>query len=145
MWDLPWTDSEDLVLIRIAEELLKRGYGDPKVKFTIPMSWAKELDIHSNFRLQDPYGVDPAGTGEYGRYFYVESMTYNFMNSTVEIVGIDLQYILRQSMIVPHCGDVAETWMEASEYERMFAYVGSCTAGQFSDGEPLKKVSKCSE
>jgi len=143
MWDLPWTDSEDLVLIRIAEELLKRGYGDPKVKFTIPISWAKELDIHSNFRLQDPYGIDPVGTGEYGRYFYVERLTYNFMNSTVEIVGVDLQYILRQSMIVPHCNDVAETWMGASEYERMFAYVGSCATESFSDGEPLKKVSKC--
>lgn len=144
MWDLPWTDSEDLASIRITEEFLKRGYGDPKIKFSIPMNWAKELDIHSNFRFQDPYGIDPLGTGEYGRYYYVESIAYNFMTSTVEIVGIDLQYILRQCMIVPHCGDIAETWMEASEYERMFAYVGSCSAGQFSDGEPLKKVNKCS-
>lgn len=143
MWDFAWTDDDLLIDYRISEEFLKRRFGNYKVKFPIPINWIEQLDLFTSFRLQEPFGLDGLGQGEYGRYYYVESLTYDFQNQRIEVVGVDLQYILRQCMIVPHCGDVAETWEEASEADRMYAYVGSCATESFSDGEPLKKVCPC--
>lgn len=149
MWELPWTDSETLVEERIEEELLKRGQGDFKVEFSIPINWIDELDIFTNFRLQEPFGLDgstadPEERGEAGRYYYIESMTYDFMNQKISIVAVDLQFILRQIMLVAHCGDVAESWANASESDKMYAYVGDCDSESFvSDGSPLKRVSSC--
>lgn len=143
MWDLPWTNSVTLINKQVIEGLLKYGKGDRKVKFSIPINWIDELDVLSNFTLQEPWGLDKKGKGESGRYYYVESLTYDFLNHKIEVVGVDLQYILRQCMIIPHCGDVAETWEEASEADRMYAYVGSCATESFSDGEPLKILCPC--
>lgn len=156
MWDMPWTDSETLIERRTDEEFLKRGEGDRRVEFSIPINWIDILDIFTNFRLQEPFGLDgspwppdvggvPAEErGEYGRYYYIESLTYDFMHQKINIVGIDLQYLLRQCMIIAHCGDVAEKWENASESDKMYAYVGNCDAGSFvSDGTPLKKVCNC--
>lgn len=149
MWDLPWTDSEVLIEERIKEELLKRGQGDLKVEFTIPINWIDEFDILTNFRLQEPFGLDgssdpPEERGEAGRYYYIESLTYDFMNQTISIVAVDMQFILRQIMLVAHCGDVVEAWADASEADRMYAYVGDCATESFvSDGSPLKRVSSC--
>ena len=126
MWDLPWTSSATFVDLRMAEELLKRNFGEPKARFSIPINWVDEFDLFSNLRLQDAFGLSPAGAGEFGRYYYVESMTYDFANGNIDVIAVDLQYILRQCMIVPHCGDVAEKWEDASESDRMYAYVGSC-------------------
>ncbi len=149
MWDMPWTDSEVLIKERITEELLKRGQGDFKVDFSLPMNWITAFDILTNFRLQEPFALDgrtipPEDRGEAGRYYYIESLTYDWMNQKLLIVAIDLQFILRSIMIVAHCGDVAEQWADASETDRMYAYVGSCAANSFeSDGSPLKRVAPC--
>ncbi len=149
MWDMPWTDSEVLIKERITEELLKRGQGDFKVDFSISMNWITAFDILTNFRLQEPFGLDgrtvpPEVRGEVGRYYYIESLTYDWMNQKLLIVAVDLQFILRQCMIVPRCGDVAEKWENASEADRMYAYVGNCTTQSFvSDGSPLKRVCPC--
>ena len=149
MWDMPWTDSEVLITNRITEELLKRGQGDFKVDFPISMNWITAFDILTNFRLQEPFGIDgrtipAADRGEVGRYYYIESLTYDWMNQKLLVVAVDLQFILRSIMIVARCGDVAETWADASESDRMYAYVGNCDADSFeSDGEPLKRVAPC--
>lgn len=149
MWNFAWTDSEVLVQERITEELLKRGQGDFKVSFTLPMNWITAFDILTNFRLQLPFGLDgtnnpPEERGEVGRYYYIESISYDFMNQKMTIIAVDLQYILRQIMIVPHCGTVEEKWENASETDRMYAYVGNCDADSFvSDGSPLKRVAPC--
>lgn len=149
MWDFPWTDSAILVGERITEELLKRGQGDLKVEFSMPINWIEEFDILTNLRLQQPFGLDgrtiaPVLRGEVGRYYYIESLTYDFMNQKINIIAIDLQFLLRQVMIVPHCGDVAEKWEDASDEDRMYAYVGNCDADSFvSDGSPLKRVAPC--
>ena len=148
MWDMPWTDSEVLITNRITEELLKRGKGDFKVDFPISMNWITAFDILTNFRLQEPFGIDgrtlpPADRGEAGRYYYIESLTYDWMNQKLLVVAVDLQFLLRQIMIVAHCGDVEETWANASETDRMYAYVGSCDAESFADGSPLKRVAPC--
>ena len=149
MWDMPWTDSEVLIKERITEELLKRGQGDFKVDFSLPMNWITAFDILTNFRLQEPFALDgrtipPEDRGEAGRYYYIESLTYDWMNQKLRIVAVDLQFILRSIMIVAHCGDVAETWAGASETDKMYAYVGNCDADSFeSDGELLKRVAPC--
>lgn len=54
-YDLPWTDLELLVKQRVLEELLKRGYGDQKVKLVLPIFWFEELDVFENFIFQDPF------------------------------------------------------------------------------------------
>jgi len=149
MWDMPWTDSEVLIAERITEEILKRGKGDFKVAFTIPINWIDEFDIFTNFRLQEPFGLDgrniaPELRGEVGRYYYIESLTYDWMNQKINVVAIDLQFIIRQCMIVAHCGDVPDKWENASETDRIYAYVGNCAAESFvSDGSPLKRICPC--
>lgn len=146
MWDLPWTDSDVLVNRRVVEELLKRSYGEPKIEFTIPINWVDEFDIFTNLRYQDPFGVHPTGLGEYGRYYYVESLTYDFLRGTITVSAVDLQFILRQCMILSDCSDFPPAnfdWPSASQEERMFAYIGDCGTESFSDGEPLKKLCPC--
>lgn len=149
MWQMPWTDSAILIAERITEELLKRGQGDFKVAFTMPMNWITAFDILTNFRLQEPFGIDgralpPEERGEVGRYYYIESITYEWMSQKMSIVAVDLQFLLRQIMIVAHCGDVEQFWSNASESDKKFAYVGNCDADSFvSDGSPLKIVAPC--
>lgn len=155
MWQMPWTDSETLIAERITEELLKRGQGDFKVEISIPINWIEEFDILINFRLQEPFGLDgsttkpPEERGEVGRYYYIESLTYNFMNQNINIIAVDLQFIVRQIMIVAPCTDITEgtmsdNWENASDLDRMYAYVGNCDAVSFiSDGSPLKRVASC--
>jgi len=149
MWQMPWTDSATLIADRITEEFLKRGQGDFKVSFPLPMNWINAFDILTNFRLQEPFGLDgrtipPVQRGEVGRYYYIESLTYDWMNQKLSVVAVDLQFILRQIMIVAPCGDVEETWANASESDKMYAYVGNCDADSFvSDGSPLKRVAPC--
>ncbi len=149
MYDFAWTRSATLVALRTNEEFLKYGYGDFKVQFTVPINWIDILDIFVNFRLQEPFGLDGSGNpplqrGEFGRYYYVESLNYNFMKQEITVIGIDMQYLLSQCMIVPHCGDVAEKWEDASVSDKMYAYVGNCVAESFVfDGAPLKKICNC--
>ena len=154
MYDLPWTDSDAFIATRIAEELLKYGQGALKISFSLPINWIDEFDIFSNLRLQEPFGLDgstkpPAERGEVGRYYYIESLIYDFMNQKINIVAIDLQFIVRQCMIVADCDDVgpgkmADKWENASELDKMYAYVGDCTTESFvSDGSPLKRVCPC--
>lgn len=149
MLDMSWTDSATLIERLTDEQFLKYSKGDPKVEFTIPINWVDILDIFTNFRLQQPFGLDgdeskpPEERGEYGRYYYIESLSYDFMNQKISIVGIDLQYLIGQCMIVPHCESVSEDWAGASESDKMYAYVGDCTEGKFADGSPLKRVCEC--
>lgn len=152
MWDMPWTTSTTMIERRITEELLKRGQGDLKAEFTIPMNWVDLFDLFSNLRLQDPFGLGTGGEGEYGRYYYIESMTYDFMNCLIDIVAIDLQFVLRQCSILGSCtasdsNYVPPTWAAATEAQRMFSYLclcGSGETGEFpSDGEPCKVLCFC--
>jgi hypothetical protein len=138
-YDLPWTDSELLVKQRVLEELLKRGYGDQKVKIVLPIFWFEELDVFENFIFQDPFGLDAAGGGEKGRYYYVESMSFDFEGGVIEIVAIDLQWLLRQYFILGPT-TIAPNWATASESDRMYGYLCNPLTNQFNDGEPGKKL-----
>ena len=144
MYDLPWTLSSTLVDKRMFDELLKYGQGDWKAHFSIPIKWIDEFDLFSNLRLQDPFGL--GGVGEYGRYYYIESITYDFMNDKMDIVAIDMYYILRQCFILGDCDEIPDTWEETTYEQKMFGYLCDCDAGddgQFSDGEICKVLCLC--
>lgn len=142
-WGFEWTDSEAFVIIRAREELIKVAYGDYETSFAVSMCFVDQLEIFDNFRLQDPFGLSPTGAGEVGRYYYITSLTFDFNGQSIGITAIDLQWLLRQYMIVGKCDEIAGSWMDATEYMRMYAYVGRCTEGTFPDGEPNKKVMPC--
>lgn len=146
MWDFPWTTSETLINKRILDELLKRGQGDWKVKFSIPINWIDEFDLLTNIRVQDPFGMG-GDTGEVGRYYYIESLNYDFMNGKIDVVAIDLYYILRQCIVLGDCDEIPDTWAATTYEEKIFGYLCACGSGdggEFpSDGEPCKILCPC--
>jgi hypothetical protein len=138
MSDYPWTAHPTLVNQRIIEELAKRGWGDPKLYLSIPINWIDEFDVFDNFRFQDPYGLSSTGEGEQGRYYYIESITYDFFGQKMDIVAIDLQFLLMQYFIKGDENLLASNWSAAGEADRMFAYKCDETTGKFADGESGK-------
>lgn len=145
MYDFPWITSDTLADSRLGEELLKRGYGDRAISILVPINWIGELDIFDNFRLQDPYAPDALGIGDYGRYYYVESITYDFMQDRLTIKAIDLQFIVRQCVLLGDCATLPDTWEAASEEQRLYGFLGHCDGIDcaFSDGEPCKVLCPC--
>lgn len=139
-WEFPWTDSQSMVQQRLLDELFKFGYGDQKLEFEIPLSWINDIDIFTNFRFQDPYGLSRTGAGETGRYYYVESIDYDFQAQKMKITAIDLQWLLRQYFILGDEDDLAVNWSTANESERMFGYLCDEYEDKFADGEPGKKL-----
>lgn len=137
-WDFPWTTSSAFTIIRLDEELMKRSYGDKKIRFSLPIRFIDDLDVLTNFRFQDPFGLSRTGAGEVGRYYYVESMTVDFQNETIHITGIDLEYLLRQFFILGDSNTIAQTWALASESDRTFGYLCNSISGKFADGEEGK-------
>lgn len=149
-WNLPWNISDDFVEQRIVEELLKYAYGYRKIKVTVPIAFIDDLDIFTNFRYQDPFGLSWTKAGEQGRYYYVSSLTYDFQAQTIDVEAVDMQYLLSQCLIVNTCATPRRIWpgstgtgSEASPEERMFAFVGVCATGQLPGGTRNKKVCKC--
>jgi len=142
---LPWITSETFAYQRIWEELQKAGYGDKKISFQLPVRLIDDLDLLLNFRYQDPFGISATGEGEAGRYYFIESIELDWHNNLITVVGSDLQWLIRQCMIIGREADIPRNWADASEEQRLFAYVGGCESGGFPDGEPNKKVCKCGE
>jgi len=143
MADFAWTDLETMVDQRALEELLKRGRGNPKVEFSLSMCFIDSIDIFTNFRLQDPFGVSQAGTGELGRYYYIERLDYDFMNHRINVKAVDMQYLLSQCIILGVCADIPPDWPDADEGQRMFGYLCDCATDAFPDGEPCKMLCPC--
>ncbi len=141
-WKFPWTNDESIIITRVGDELLKRGYGMKEIRFSLAIDWIFRLDIFDSFIYQNPFAPTLSGNGEQRRYYYVKSMSYNFVDNTISVIGVDLQWLLRQCMIIGICADIAENWDDATEEMRMFAYVGNCDTG-FPDGEACKKICKC--
>lgn len=139
-WEFPWTDSEDMVKQRLLDELFKFGYGDQKLEIEIPLAWINEIDIFTNFRLQDPFGLSRTGEGESGRYYYVEAINYDFQGQTMTLTSIDLQWLLRQYFILGDEDELAANWADANESERMYGYLCDEFEDKFADGEPGKKL-----
>ena len=138
MSDYPWTDSQTLVNELALEAVTKRGWGDPKLEVSIPIAWIDEFDILTNFRYQNPFGLSLTGAGEQARYYYIESITYDFMGQKLDIVAVDLQFLLSQYFIKGDEALLALNWNVAGSVDRMFAYKCDETTGKFDDGEPGK-------
>jgi hypothetical protein len=136
--ELPWTTSDNLVTQRLSEELLKLGYGDRKVAFSVPLDFIDVLDLFTNIRLQDPYGADAGGLGEVGHYVYVESMAIDIQNNKIDITAKDYQWILRAYCVLADRAAIADNWATADESDRMFMYLCDRVTGYFADGQPGK-------
>jgi len=150
---LPWTDSAVLIAKRLTDDLLKMGHGDKVIAFPVPIKWIDTLDIYTNFRFQDPYGLSWAKAGDKGyRIYYIISLEADYQNQIINIEAVDLQWLLRQYMIIADCDDLSSLeWDSASEEDRMYAYICDCTGEsgadeyEFPDGEPCKIIIDCDD
>ena len=137
-WSFPWTTSEDLVDLRVQEELLKLGFGELRLKVAVSLEHDGELDILDTFAFQDPFALEALGAGAAAKLYYVERLTYDLLGGMVEVDAIDLQWILRQYLIAGDFYALAELWEDATETMRMYGYACDFTTEAFSDGEPGK-------
>lgn len=144
MWELPFIISSTLVDQLIAEGLVQYSLGSPKLKFSVPLHFFDEIDIYYNMRWQDLMGLSSTGAGEQGRYYYIESLDYDFMGDQINVVAIDMQYILRRYFILGDEAALASNWSSAGEADRMFGYLCDETANpiawHFADGSPGKAL-----
>lgn len=138
--DFPWTSSAAWAAKRAEEELLKWGYGSPDIKFSVPIAWIDDLDVLTNFRLQDPFGVSLVGAGEYGRYCYVSGLTMDVSGMKLDLVAKDLNWFLRQYFILGDRTALPLSWTSASFEERIWGYLCNKISERFSDGEIGKKL-----
>jgi len=139
-WLFPWVTSASWMAQRLSEELLKLSYGNQKLLITIPLNMLNDVDIFSNFRYQDPFGLSLSGGGESGRYYYIESLSYNHEGQSIAVVAVDLQWLLRQYFILGDRDALADLWADAGEADRMFGYLCDRVTKKFADGEPGKIV-----
>jgi len=137
-YSLPWTDSEDLVAQILLNDLLKMGHGDKTISFSVTIKWIDDLDIYDNFRFQDPFGLSWLKAGEKGRYYYIISLDADYQNQIINIVAVDLQWLLRQYAILGDEDELSDLWVNAGEDERIYYYLADEIIGEFSDGEPCK-------
>lgn len=135
MSDYPWTDSQALVDQLVLEALIKRGWGDPTLEVSIPISWIDEFDLLSNLRFQNPFGLNPTGEGEQARYYYIVSINYDFFGEKMDIVAVDLQFLLSAYFLKGDEALLDPNWATADEADRMFAYKCDEVTGKFADGE----------
>lgn len=150
-WHFPWITSDisadgdalGLAAHRMSEELMKHAFGYKKIHIKVPIQMIDDLDIFTNFRYQDPFGLSWTKEGEKGRYYYISSLTYDFQSRSIDIVGIDLQYLLGQYLIIGDCDALPNDWTLGSEHDRIYAAVSDCTTGRFSNGDPGKRVGPC--
>lgn len=144
-WDMPCVRDSGLVAQRVEDDLRRLSHGYRSVEFSLSIEHIGRIDVFDKFMLQDPYGVSPTGSGEEWHLYYVTSLTYNFNEGIIDIVAFDLQWLAGQCFIIGRCEDVAHNWSNASEWMKMFGYVGSCDTDSLPGGDPLKKICKCKE
>lgn len=138
--EFPWTNSLSLIQDRLTEILLKRGYGDNRITFSVSIKWFKRLDLMMNFKFQDLWGLSTTGGGEEGRIYYIISLNYNWTAATIDVEAVDLQWLLRQFFIIGDSSVLPENWSLYSEIQRIFGAVCDSDTGEFDDGEPGKMV-----
>ena len=131
-FDFPWTTSEAMIIQRVNEELLKRAYGEKRINFTLPIRFIEDLDLHSNIRFQDVI------QDEEGRYYYIESIDYNFVSQSLKMIAIDLQYLLASYFILGDEDDLPSDWNNTVPDDRIFGYMCDEDTGLLPDGTPGK-------
>ncbi len=127
----PWTDSAAWIAVRAAEDLRRFGFGDNKFRFQLSIDWLDEIDILENLKLQDLFGVDPAGAGEAGRFIYIESLTVDPERMVIDVTCSDLTWILSEFFILGSTA-IHENWADAGPEERVYGYLSD--GGAFADG-----------
>jgi hypothetical protein len=137
--NMPWMDDLDYVSTRANEELVKRAYGDWEVAISIPFTWLDELDVVTNFELQDMFAVSLTGTGA-TQYCYIKSLTMNLNDFRLEIVGADLSWILTQYCCLGSEATLTANWSGCSQELRYFCYLCNEITGRFADGVVGKKL-----
>jgi hypothetical protein len=136
--EFPWTNSTAFISERLIEELTKRCYGDKRLHFSLPMKFFNDLDINTDFRFQDIWGLSLTGAGEAGRYYYISSLNYNPVGQNIDIIAIDLQYLLQAYFIFGSEADLPANWTAATYEQRMFGFMARESDCTFPDGEPGK-------
>jgi len=142
-WEYPYVSCEDFAILRAGEDLQRLSYGNRVVSFTLPIDFIDELEIFDTFILQDTFGLSPSGEGEEQHYYYVTSLTYDFQNMTIGVKASDLQWLAGQCFIIGRCSEVVHNYADASQWMKVFGYVGSCATDTLPGGDPLKKICKC--
>ncbi len=137
-WQFYHVTTGTLADQRAQEELMKRGKGDRKVTFKLPLHWFEDFDVFTDFLLQDLYAVEETGVGEALHYYFVESITYDFMKETLVITAIDLQWILSQFFIAGDENVIALNWDSASVLDKIYGYGCDEITGQFANGDEGK-------
>ena len=142
-WDYPWINSEDFLVERLAEDLGRMAYGHRTVSFEVSLDMVDDLEIFDNFQLQDPYGISASGVGDIGRYYYITGLNYDWVKHSIAVEAEDLQWLVGQCFLIGHCDDIPELEADASDWQQMFGYIGSCTTDAMPSGRPLKKICSC--
>jgi len=140
MWEFPHITSSTLANQRAQEELMKRGKGDRSITFKLPLHWFEDFDVFTDFLLHDPYAIEETGTGEALHYYFVESITYDFMKEMIIITAIDLQWIISQFFIAGDENVIALNWTDATVLDKIYGYACDEITGQFANGEEGKMV-----
>jgi len=142
-WEYPCVSCEDFAVLRAGEDLQRLAYGNRVVSFTLPIDFIDELEIFDTFILQDTFGLSPSGEGEEQHYYYVISLTYDFQNMTIGVKASDLQWLAGQCFIIGRCSELEHNYENASQWMKVFGYIGSCDDESLPGGDPLKKICKC--
>ena len=137
-----WITTESFVEQRQAEELAKRGEGDRKIVFEVPLYWITVFDVFSDFRLQDPYEIGATLlVWAKDRYYFIESISYNFDGERLDITAIDLQWLMSQYIIVYDEDLLADNWDSAPAEDKKYFYACDEVTGKFENGESGKIAS----
>lgn len=138
--DFHWTTSATWAAKRAEEELQKYGYGLPEIRFDLGWQWIDQLDVLTNFRLQDPFGISATGAGELGRFCYVSSLAVDFQGMKLSVIAQDLNWILYQYLMLGDETVLPANWTGATFEEKIWAYLCDEITGRFANGEPGKKL-----
>jgi len=133
-----WITDKTFVEARVTDELYRKGYGDQKIKFSLPAIWIGDLELMDDLQLQDEFGISATGKGESGKYIYIESMEYDFQDNKMTVSCDDLSYLLRQYFILGDREELADNWSTASDENKTFGYLAARINDKFANGEPGK-------
>ena len=91
-----------------------------------------------DIQLQDEFGISATGSGESGKYIYIENLVYEFSSDSIKITCDDLSFLLRRYFVLGDRDELADNWNVASNEDKTFAYVADRANDKFADGEAGK-------
>lgn len=137
-WRFPWTDSKTLVEQRLNDELLKLAYGNKKIEFKLSTKWASQLHVIDTFKHQDLFAPTIDGSGQSGHYYICQGISYDYDQETMDVIGEDIHWLLRQYAVRGTRGAHTELWVNAGPEDQMYRYDCDRVTGKFPDGQQGK-------